>query len=75
MGWCKDGSTIKANYLGDEVVGVVQESRVKYGGKVQYRVKLDEPVQLRWRSEPTDVVLIDDDELIADFGVMENAYN
>jgi hypothetical protein len=75
MGWCKDGSTIKANYLGDEVVGVVEESRVKYGGKVQYRVKLDEPVQLRWRSEPTDVVLIDENELIADFGVIENAYN
>ena len=74
MGWCKDGSTIKANYLGDEVVGVVEESRVKYGGKVQYRVKLDEPVQLRWRNEPTDVVLIDEDELIADFGVIENAY-
>ena len=74
MGWCKDGSTIKANYLGDEVVGVVEESRVKYGGKVQYRVKLDEPVQLRWRNEPTDVVLIDENELIADFGVMENAY-
>lgn len=73
MGWCKDGSTIKANYLGDEVVGVVQESRVKYGGKVQYRVKLDEPVILRWRNEPTDVVLIDEDDLIADFGVMENA--
>lgn len=73
MGWCKDGSTIKANYLDDEVVGVVQESRVKYGGKVQYRVKLDEPVILRWRNEPTDVVLIDEDELIADFGVMENA--
>lgn len=73
MGWCKDGSTIKANYLDDEVVGVVQESRVKYGGKVQYRVKLDEPVILRWRNEPTDVVLIDEDDLIADFGVMENA--
>ena len=75
MGWCKDGNTIKANYLGDEVVGVVEESRVKYGGKVQYRVKLDEPVQLRWRNEPTDVVLIDENELIADFGVIENAYN
>ena len=75
MGWCKDGSTIKANYLGDEVVGVVQESRVKYGGKVQYRVKLDEPVQLRWRNEPTDVVLIDENEVIMDFGVIENAYN
>ena len=73
MGWCKDGSTIKANYLGDEVVGVVQSSRVKYGGTVQYAVKLDEPVQFRWRSQPTEVVLIDADEIIMDFGVIENA--
>lgn len=33
MGWCKDGSTIKAEYMGQEVVGVVLDSRVKYGGK------------------------------------------
>lgn len=70
MGWNKDGSTVKANYLGELVVGVVLESRVKYGGKVQYRVKLDEPVQLRWRSEPTDILLIDADEILTDFGVM-----
>ena len=70
MGWIKDGSTVKANYLGDLIVGVVEESRVKYGGKVQYRVKLDEPVLFRWRSEPTDVVLIDENELLTDFGVI-----
>jgi len=73
MSWCKDGSTIKANYLGDEVVGVVQSSRVKYGGTVQYTVELDEPVQFRWRSQPTKVVLIDADEIIMDFGVIANA--
>jgi hypothetical protein len=73
MGWCKDGSTIKANYMGDEIVGVVLDSRVKYGGKVQYRVQLDEPVMLRWRKELTEVLLIDEDELTADFGVIENA--
>ena len=73
MSWCKDGSTIKADYLGDEVVGVVQSSRVKYGGTVQYAVKLDEPVKFRWRSQPTEVVLIDADEIIMDFGVIENA--
>lgn len=73
MGWNKDGSTVKAEYLGTLVTGVVENSRVKYGGKVQYTVKLDEPVMFRWRSEPTYVVLIDEDELIADYGVIENA--
>lgn len=73
MGWNKDGSTIKATYCGVLVTGVVEDSRVKYGGKVQYRVKLETPVFLRWRNEPTDVVLIDEDEVIADFGVIDYA--
>jgi hypothetical protein len=72
MGWCKNGSTIKADYLGNVVVGIVTESRVKYGGKVQYTVKMEEPVFFRWRgNEPVYTVLIDDDEVIMDFGVME----
>jgi hypothetical protein len=64
MSWVLDGQKIKANYLGEVVSGMVVDSRVKYGGKVQYTVNLDKPVQFRWRSEPTDRVLIDSDELI-----------
>lgn len=74
MGWCKDGSTIKANYLGDEIVGVVEESRVKYGGTVQYRVRMEEPIYRDWTAEPRYIVLIDEDDLIADFGVMACEY-
>jgi hypothetical protein len=73
MGWNKDGSTIKAEYMDQEIVGVVLDSRVKYGGKVQYRVQLDEPVMLRWRNELTEILLIDEDQVTADFGVIENA--
>ena len=62
--WIKDGNTIVANYLGETVQGTVIDSRVKYGGKVQYTVVLDKPVQFRWRSEPSTRVLIDDDEII-----------
>lgn len=72
MGWNKDGSTIKAECLNYLVVGVVEESRVKYSGKVQYRVRLNEPLFLPWSNEQTDIVLIDEDAVIADFGVMEN---
>ena len=64
MSWVLDGQKIKANYLGETVTGVVVDSRVKYGGKVQYTVELDSPVQFRWRSEPTDRVLVDRDELL-----------
>jgi hypothetical protein len=62
--WIKDGKTIVANYLGTQVRGSVESSRVKYGGKVQYTVNLDQPVQFPWRSEPSTRVLIDNDEII-----------
>ena len=62
--WIKDGNTIVANYLGETVQGTVIDSRVKYGGRVQYTVDLDQPVQFRWRSEPSTRVLIDDNEII-----------
>ena len=64
--WIKDGKKIVANYLGEQVQGTVESSRVKYGGKVQYTVKLDQPVQFRWRSEPSTQVLIDNDEIVAE---------
>ena len=64
MSWVLDGQKVKAKYLGETVTGVVVDSRVKYGGKVQYTVELDSPVQFRWRSEPTNHVLIDNDELL-----------
>lgn len=64
MSWVLDGQKIKANYCGVKVAGVVVDSRVKYGGKVQYTVELDEPVFLPWRSEPKSVVLVDHDELL-----------
>ena len=64
MGWIKDGETVTASYMGYTVTGTVESSRVKYGGKVQYTVNLDSPVQLRWRSEPTNRVLINEAEIV-----------
>lgn len=64
MGWIRDGEQVTANYMGQTVSGTVESSRVKYGGEVQYTVNLDSPVQLRWRTEPTSRVLINQAELI-----------
>ena len=64
--WVKDGKTIVANYLGQQVQGTVESSRVKYGGRVQYTVNLEKPVQFPWRSEPSTRVLIDSDEIVAE---------
>jgi hypothetical protein len=64
MAWIRDGEFITANYLGVTVAGIVMDSRVKYGGKVQYTVVLSKPVQFPWRSEPSTTVLIDHDEIL-----------
>ena len=64
MGWIKDGERVTAEYLGVRVTGVVESSRVKYGGTVQYAVALDEPVTFPWSPEPRARVLIDMNELV-----------
>ena len=63
MSWNIEGKHVIGNYMGARVRGVVQESRVKYGGKVQHTVVLDEPIALRWRTEPVERVLLDDEEI------------
>jgi hypothetical protein len=65
--WIKDGVRVRARYLGSEpVVGTVTESRVRYGGKVCYTVQLDQPTKFPWRSEPADVVIVDQAEIDAE---------
>ena len=74
MGWNKDGSTVKALYLGEyECVGVVEESRVSYGGTVLYTVQLDEPLVLPFSGEHREVVIVNESQVTADFGVILNA--
>ena len=51
MSWNKEGQTVLAKYHGQSVVGVIESSRVKYGGKVQHTVNLEQAITLRWRSE------------------------
>jgi hypothetical protein len=66
--WIRDGERIKASYYGVPVSGIVESSRVKYGGQVQYTVILDTPIKLRWRTEDVSRVLIDCDDLYKDQG-------
>jgi hypothetical protein len=63
MNWNKEGQRVSGVYLGAyTVTGVVQNSRVKYGGKVQHRVLLDQTVKVFGRD--ADELLLDDEELI-----------
>jgi len=65
MNWDLKGLWIQGKYLGDSVVsGVVESTRVKYGGGVQHTVVLDKPIKFRWRSEPADRLLIDHEHVL-----------
>lgn len=64
MSWILDGQRVKAVYLGQPVEGVVSDSRVKYGGKVQYTVELDQPMVFPWSSDSRTRVLVDSTELV-----------
>ena len=60
MNWDLTGLRVKGKYMGDfPCIGIVESSRVKYGGGIQYTVVLDEPIQLPWRKELTDRILMD----------------
>ena len=64
MNRIQDGERIRANRLGHIVTGTVESSRVAHAGKLQYTVNLDQPVQYRWRSEPTTRVLVYQEEIL-----------
>ena len=66
MSWNKEGQQITALYNGITVSGTVESSRVKYGGMVQHVLLLKEPIQLIWRNELADRLLIDEDEVMVD---------
>ena len=61
----KDNTSVTGNYMGKSVSGVVMESRVKYGGDLQYTVKLNSPINFRWREEPVFTVLLNSNEISA----------
>jgi hypothetical protein len=63
MGWIKDGEQVAGKYFDQAFEGVVSESRVKYGGRVQYTVELHNPITLPWRNEPVNLVLVDNEDL------------
>jgi hypothetical protein len=62
--WNYEGMTVWGNYLGEEVSGIVEMSRVAYGGRVKHTVVLEEPIQLPWRDGLTDRVILDMAEIV-----------
>lgn len=56
--WDLTGKRVKAQVAGETRTGTVESSRIKYGGRIQHTVILDEPVVYRWRSQDQRVVLV-----------------
>jgi hypothetical protein len=65
MDWTLDGCKVNIEYCGATGSGTVVDSRVKYGGAVQYTVELDEGIVLPWRSELVYQVLVDDKDILS----------
>jgi ABC-type hemin transport system ATPase subunit len=65
MEWNLEGLRVHGKYMGEYACsGLVESSRVMYGGGVQHTVTLDKSLQLRWRSEPTDRVLLEHQHVV-----------
>ena len=61
--WNLHGKWVTGMYLEEhEFEGVVTHSRVKYGGKVQHTVLLDEPIEVY--GSLREILLMDDDEIV-----------
>lgn len=62
--WQRNGQRIRFVYSGDDRVysGVVERSRVKYGGVVQHSVRLDDPVIIYGTERET--LLVDEPEVL-----------
>ena len=56
--WNYEGMQVFGDYLGFSVSGIVELSRVAYGGEVKHYVVLTEEIQLPWRSDLTDRVIL-----------------
>lgn len=62
MQWNLEGLKVSGSYLGRfPYTGVVESSRVKYGGSVQHTVRVDEPFAVY--GQVRDRLLVDTNEL------------
>jgi hypothetical protein len=59
-----DNSRVIGLCQGEAVIGKVLSSRL-YGKRIVYSVQLDNPISLRWRTDPVYTVLLGKDEIKA----------
>lgn len=63
MSWQREGQRVQGVYLDQfPVIGVVEDSRVAYGGRVKHLVILDEPIEVY--GAVRNRVVFEDSELV-----------
>lgn len=63
--WNLEGYRVTGRTMHNELVsGVVEMSRVAFGGIVKHYVKLDQPVRRRYRELPTEHIILTRAQLI-----------
>ncbi len=62
-----DGAVVVAYYCEKKVIGIVTDSRCKYGTRKQYSIKLLEPVSFPWCGSDRkagDTLLVDNTDMV-----------
>jgi len=59
-----DGSRVIGLFKNEAIIGKVESSRM-YGKRIVYTVNLDNPITLRWRTDPVYTILLGKDEIKA----------
>ena len=63
MSWILEGHKVAGKYFGIPFTGTVEESRVRYGGRVSHTINLDSPIKMPWRTDLTTRIISNDEEL------------
>lgn len=62
MNWQREGQRVEAVYLDQfPIAGVIEDSRVAYGGRVKHLVVLDQPIEVY--GAVRDRVILEESEL------------
>lgn len=68
MQWQRTGQQLAGLYMQQSYSGLVVDSRVKYGGRVQHTVVLDQPIEVF--GSRRDQILVDEEEIILGQGLV-----
>jgi hypothetical protein len=64
MKFIADNTRVIGLFKDEAIIGKVESSKV-YGKRIIYTVKLDNPISLRWRTDPVYTLLMSDHEVKA----------